>query len=49
MTCREYQDKKAEKRDKYIGRLLERGLSIRQISRLTGTSKGIVEKISKGQ
>ena len=48
-TTTEFQELKAEKRDKYIGRLLERGLSIRQISRLTGTSKGIVEKISKGQ
>lgn len=32
-------------RDKYILKLKERGLSIRQISRLTGVSKGIIEKI----
>ena len=32
-------------RDKFIKKLKCKGLSIRQISRLTGVSKGIVEKI----
>ena len=33
-------------RDKYIFKLKEKGLSIRQISRLTGISKGIVERVT---
>lgn len=45
----EFQELKVEKRDKYIGELLEQGLSIRQINRLTGISKGLVERISKGR
>jgi len=32
-------------RKNFIKRFKEKGLSIRQISRLTGVSKGIVEKI----
>jgi len=34
-----------KQRDKYIKKLKQKGLSIRQISRLTGVSKGVVEKI----
>jgi len=34
-----------EKRDEYIKKLREKGLSIRQISRLTGVSFGIVRRI----
>ncbi len=45
----EFQKLKLEKQVKYIGEFLEQGLSIRQINRLTGISKGLVEKISKGQ
>ena len=41
----EFQVLEQSKRDKYIKKLKDRGLSIRQISRLTGVSKGIVEKI----
>lgn len=41
----EFQELPQEKRDKFIKKLKEKGLSIRQISRLTGISKGIVEKI----
>lgn len=37
----------AEKRDIYLNELHKRGLSIRQISRLTGVSKGIIEKVTK--
>ncbi|MBO5066562.1 MAG: transposase, partial [Clostridia bacterium] len=41
----EFQELPQEKRDKYIRKLKERGLSIRQISRLTGVSFAIVRKI----
>ena len=41
----EFQELPQEKRDKFIKRLKESGLSIRQISRLTGISRSIVEKI----
>ena len=34
-----------EERNKYIKKMKTKGLSIRQISRLTGISKGIIEKI----
>ena len=41
----EFKELPQEKRDKFIKKLKEKGLSIRQISRLTGISKGVVEKI----
>ncbi len=41
----EFQLIEQKQRDKYIKKLKQNGLSIRQISRLTGVSKGIVEKI----
>ena len=34
-------------RDEYIKKFRKRGLSIRQISRLTGISKGVIEKIER--
>lgn len=40
----EFQELSQEKRDRYIRKLKERGLSIRQISRLTGVSFAIVRK-----
>ena len=40
----EFQELDRKYRDKFIKKFKERGLSIRQISRLTGISKGIVEK-----
>jgi len=40
----EYQALTAEKRDKGLGELLKRGVSIRQASRITGISFGIVRK-----
>ena len=43
----EFQALEFKKRDKCILKLRQKGLSIRQISRLTGISKGIVEKINK--
>ncbi len=44
-TTTEFQNLTIEKRDRYIKKLKEDGLSIRQISRLTGTSFSIVRKI----
>ncbi len=40
----EFQALETKERDKFIKKLKNEGLSIRQISRLTGVSKGIVEK-----
>ena len=45
----EFQKLDTEKRDKFIERFIQQGISIRQINRITGISKGIVEKISKRQ
>ena len=44
-TAAEFQVLEKVQRDKYIKKLKDSGLSIRQISRLTGVSKGVVEKI----
>lgn len=41
----EFQELDIKQRDKYLNKLRESGLSIRQISRLTGISFGIVRKI----
>lgn len=41
----EFQALEIKQRDKYIIKLKQKGLSIRQISRLTGTPKGIVERL----
>ena len=35
------------RRDEYIKKLRKHGLSIRQISRLTGISKSVIEKIGR--
>ena len=43
----EFQELSQEKRNKVINKLKQEGLSIRQISRLTGISKGVVEKVIK--
>jgi len=40
-----FQKLELTKRNKYIRKLREKGLSIRQISRLTGVSKGVVERL----
>ncbi len=40
----EFQRLEVKKRDKWLAAFKKRGLSIRQISRLTGISKGIVER-----
>jgi REP element-mobilizing transposase RayT len=44
-TVAEFQGLDIEHRDKYLRKLKESGISIRQTSRLTGVSKGIVEKM----
>ena len=41
----EFQALDLKNRDKLIGKFKDKGVSIRQISRLTGVSKGIIEKI----
>lgn len=43
-----FQELPKAKRDKLLKVLKEQGLSIRQISRLTGTPKGVVERAIKG-
>ncbi len=43
----EFQELPKSKRDKYLKYFKDKGLSIRQISRLTGTPKGVVERIVK--
>lgn len=44
----EYQTLREDLKEKYVKKLYEKKLSIRQISRLTGVSKGLVEKWIKG-
>ena len=46
-TATEFQELEIKKRDELLKKLKENGLSIRQISRLTGISKGIVEKTNR--
>ncbi|MBR3955832.1 MAG: hypothetical protein IKJ63_10220 [Clostridia bacterium] len=41
----EFQALPIEKRNKYLAKLKEKGLSIRQISRLTGISYYIIQKV----
>ena len=43
----EFQKLDSKSRDEYIASFKQNGLSIRQISRLTGISKGLVEKCLK--
>ncbi len=44
-TLTEFQSLSTEKRDRYIKTIKDKGISIRQINRLTGISKSIIEKI----
>ena len=46
-TIVEFQSLEEPKKQKYVQKIHEKGLSLRQISRLTGTSKGMVEKYVK--
>ena len=43
-TITEFQVLEEKKRERYIKKIYENGVSVRQLSRLTGTSKGMVEK-----
>lgn len=44
-TTADFQGLIIEKRNKYISKIKEKGVSIRQLSRLTGISKGVIEKL----
>ncbi len=46
-TVSEFQHLEEKKKERYIKKIYERGVSVRQLSRLTGTSKGMVEKYLK--
>lgn len=43
----EFQSLEASKKERYVKKIYDRGVSVRQLSRLTGTSKGMVEKFLK--
>ena len=43
----EFQSLEEAKKERYIKKIYEKGVSVRQLSRLTGTSKGLVEKYLK--
>lgn len=43
----EFQGLTEAKKERFIKRIYEKGVSVRQISRLTGTTKGMVEKYLK--
>ena len=45
----EFQGLDEKKKSRYMKKIYEKGVSIRQISRLTGTSKGVVERFSKAK
>lgn len=46
-TVTEFQNLDEKKKSRYMKKVYEKGVSIRQISRLTGISKGIVERLLK--
>lgn len=46
-TITEFQALDEKKKEQFIKKIYEKGVSVRQISRLSGTSKGIVEKYLK--
>lgn len=46
-TITEFQGLEESKKERFIKKIYEKGVSIRQISRLTGTTKGMVEKYLK--
>lgn len=46
-TITEFQSLEARKKERFIKKIYDRGVSVRQLSRLTGTSKGMVEKFLK--
>ena len=46
-TITEFQSLEENKKERYIKKIYDKGVSVRQLSRLTGTSKGMVEKYLK--
>lgn len=46
-TITEFQELDAKSKERFIPKIYKKGVSIRQLSRLTGTSKGVVEKCLK--
>lgn len=48
-TVVEFQSLDEKKKERYIKKIYEKGVSVRQASRLTGTSKGMVEKWLKSK
>ncbi len=46
-TVTEFQGLEQRKQERYIQRIYQKGVSVRQLSRLTGISKGMVEKYLK--
>ena len=46
-TVTEFQSLEENKKERFIKKIYEKGVSVRQLSRLTGTTKGIVEKYLK--
>ncbi len=47
-TITEFQDLDEKKKARFVKKIHEKGVSVRQLSRLTGTTKGMVEKWIKG-
>lgn len=46
-TITEFQELEENKKERYIKKIYDKGVSVRQLSRLTGISKGMVEKYLK--
>ena len=46
-TVVEFQELSEKKKERYVKKIHEKGVSVRQINRLTGTTKGMVEKFLK--
>ena len=46
-TITEFRALEKKKKERYIKKIYDKGVSVRQLSRLTGTSKGMVEKYLK--
>ena len=46
-TVTEFQSLEENKKERFIKKIYEKGVSVRQLSRLTGTTKGMVEKYLK--
>ena len=46
-TITEFQDLEEKSKERIIKKIYDKGVSVRQLSRLTGTTKGMVEKYLK--